>query len=310
MKKENFLSNKKIACIINPYAANKKWTRNRLVRNYIKKNIPGRIIALHKNKHYTIQTTKKLCQNSDVIIVAGGDGTIADVIQGIMESKRNKDVSLGVIPLGSGNAFRISLKIPLNIRKALKTIRRGTTKEIDVIKINNKHASFGSVGATAQVLMEKLKNKIPGFLGHILAARIMLRLSRKKQDIELFDGMDDKGNHFDQNHLKLKVFDGFIGKSKHFGYGWKIAPKAKLDDGYIDMTFFEISNLRFLFFFPYIFFGIFQKTQKHFKAKKIIIKGNRLPVQYNGELLGKTNTVRIDILPKALKVITPLGRKK
>jgi diacylglycerol kinase family enzyme len=107
--------------------------------------------------------------------------------------------------------------------------------------------------------------------------------------------------------LKLKVFDGFIGKSKHFGYGWRIAPKAKIDDGYIDMTFFEISNLRFLFFFPTIFFGIFQKTQKHFKAKKIIIKGNRLPVQYNGEWLGKTDEIRINILPKALKVLTPLS---
>ena len=119
--------------------------------------------------------------------------------------------------------------------------------------------------------------------------------------------MDDSGIYFDSKHLKLKVFDGFIGKSKHFGYGWKIAPKAKIDDGYIDMTFFEISNLRFLFFFPTIFFGIFQKTQKHFKAKKIIIKGNRLPVQYNGEWLGKTDKVRINILPKALKVLTPLS---
>ncbi|MFO7979217.1 MAG: diacylglycerol kinase family protein [Candidatus Aminicenantes bacterium] len=310
MKKENFLSNKRIVCIINPYAANNKWIRNRLIRNYIKKNIPGKIIALHKNKHYTIQTAKRLCRNFDTIIVAGGDGTIADVIQGIMDSGRNKHISLGVIPLGSGNAFSISLKIPLSIRKALKIIKKGVSKEIDLIKINNKYASFGSVGATAQVLVEKLKNKIPGFLGHILSARIMLRLSRKKQEIELFDGVDDKGIHFDRKHLKLKVFDGFIGKSKHFGYGWMIAPKAKIDDGYIDMTFLEISNLRFLLFFPYIFFGIFQKTQKHFKAKKIIIKGNKLPVQYNGEWLGKTDTVRINILPKALKVLTPLGYRK
>jgi diacylglycerol kinase family enzyme len=307
MKKENFQSNKKIACIINPHAANKKWVRNRLVRNYIKKNIPGKIIALDKDKDYTIQKARNLCQICDTIIVAGGDGTIADVIQGIMESGQNKDISLGVIPLGSGNAFRLSLKIPLRLRKALKIIKKGNTKEIDLIKINNKYASFGSVGATAQVLMEKLKNKIPGFLGHILAARIMLRLSRKKQEIKLYEGMDDSGIYFDSKHLKLKVFDGFIGKSKHFGYGWRIAPKAKIDDGYIDMTFFEISNLRFLFFFPTIFFGIFQKTQKHFKAKKIIIKGNRLPVQYNGEWLGKTDEIRINILPKALKVLTPLS---
>ena len=132
----------------------------------------------------------------------------------------------------------------------------------------------------------------------------------KTPSIELSQALDDKGAHFDRKHLKLKVFDGFIGKSKHFGYGWKIAPKAELDDGYIDMTFFEISNLKFLLFFPGIYFGTFQKTQKHFKAKKIIIKGKRLPVQYNGELLGKTDRVEISIFPKALKVFTPLGKRK
>ncbi len=310
MKEDNFPSNKRIACIINPYAANKKWIRNRLVRNYIKKNIPGKITATPKNKEYTIQTAKRFCESSDIIIVAGGDGTIADVIQGIMESGKNKDITLGIIPLGSGNAFRISLNIPLSIRRALKIIKQGRTKEIDLIKINSKYASFGSVGATAQVLVEKLKIKIPGFFGHILAARIMLRLSRKEHDIELLHVLDDTGAHIDREHLKLKVFDGIIGKGKHFGYGWKVAPKAEIDDGYIDMTFFEISNLKFLLFFPGIYFGTFQKTQKHYKAKKIIIKGKRLPVQYNGELLGKTDRVEISILPKALKVFTPLGHRK
>lgn len=309
MKKNSFLTHKKTACIINPYAANKKWIRNRIVRNYIKKNIPGKIIALQKNKNHTIQTAKELSQDYDVITVAGGDGTIADVIQGIMESGRNRDTTLGVIPLGSGNAFRISLNIPLNIPSALKVIKYGYIREIDLVKINHKYASFGSVGATAQVLVEKLKNKIPGFMGHLLAARIMLRLSRKKQEVKLIDGVDDKGNHFDRKNLKLKVFDVIIGKSKHFGYGWKIAPKAKINDGYIDVTFFEISNLKFLLFFPSIYFGTFQKTQKHFKAKKIFIKGQRLPVQYNGELLGKTDTVNISILPRALKVLTLMGEK-
>jgi len=63
MKKESFPSNKRCACIINPYAANKKWVRNRLVRNYIKKNIPGKITATPKNKEYTIQTAKRLCED-------------------------------------------------------------------------------------------------------------------------------------------------------------------------------------------------------------------------------------------------------
>ncbi len=298
--------NRRIACIINPHAANKRWQRNILLRKYVQHRLPGYYIDTQKDKDYTIEKARELCRDHDVIVAAGGDGTIADVIQGIMKSGRSDQVALGIIPIGSGNAFRISVDIPLSIPRSLKIIKTGKIKRIDLIQIEDRVATFGSVGATAQVLVEKLRHTIPGFLGHILASRIMTRLSRKRQEVDLYDGIDDTGNHFKHKHLKLKVFDCFIGKSRHFGYGWKMAPEARIDDGYVDATFFEISSLKFMLYFPGIYFGTFQKTQPHFKARRIVIKGRNLPVQYNGELLGKRDLVEIKILPKALKVICPL----
>lgn len=305
MEKPTSGNSKKMACIINPHAANQRWRRNLLLRRYIQKKLPGKIIDTQKDKNFTIQTTKNLCAKHDVIIAAGGDGTIADVIQGILESGRTDHVALGIIPLGSGNAFRISLRIPLNIPRAIKIIGEGSAKTIDLIDFEGRVATFGSIGATAQILVEKLKHKTPGFFGHILAARIMLKLSRRETEVELLEGIDDDGSHFDRKVLKLKVFDAFIGKTNHFGYGWKIAPEAKIDDGYIDITFFEISSWKFLLYFPSIYFGTFQKTQRHFKAKKVIFRGKNLPVQYNGELLGKRDEIELKILPKAVKVIGP-----
>jgi len=306
MQNSGFIDNKRVACIINPNAANKRWQRNKLLRRYVQKVLPGQYVDAQKGKEYTIETTKKLCCDHDVIVAAGGDGTIADVIQGIMESGRSSQVALGILPLGSGNAFRISIDIPLSVSRSIKIIKTGKIKRIDLIQIEDRVATFGSVGATAQILVEKLKHTIPGFLGHILASRIMARLSRKQQEVDLYDGIDDAGNRFDHRHLRLKVFDCFIAKSRHFGYGWKMAPEARIDDGYIDATFFEISSFKFMLFFPGIYFGSFQKTQPHFKARRIVIKGTHLPVQYNGELLGKRDQVEIKILPKALKVICPL----
>ncbi len=295
----------RIVCIINPNAANKKWKRNLLVRNYLQKNLPGEFVDTHKDKEFTVRTASELCREHDVIVAAGGDGTIADVVQGIINSERADQVALGILPLGSGNAFRISLGIPLHLPKALKIIQEGYTREIDLIDFGGRLGTFGSVGATAQILIEKEKHRIPGFFGHILASRIMGRLSLKEQEIELFDGIDDSGTHFAHRAMNLKVFDVYIGKTSHFGYGWKMAPQAKIDDGYIDITFFEISSSKFLLYFPSIYFGTFQKTQKHFKAKRIILRGNSLPVQYNGELLGKKDTVDLQILPRALKIISP-----
>ncbi len=305
MKKTKPIDSKKVICMINPYAANKKWQRNALLRKYLQKHLPGKIIDNPEDKAYTVETVRKLCKDHDIIVAAGGDGTIADVIQGIKESGRMKNVALGIVPFGSGNAFITSLGIPRNVARAIKIIKEGKTREIDLIDIEGKAAAFASVGATAQVLVEKLQHNIPGFFGHLLASRIMLNLANYEQEIEIYDGIDDSGREFSHKSLKLKVFDCVLGKVSHFGYNWKVAPEAKIDDGYIDITLFEISGGRYLLYFPSIYFGTFQKTQKHFKAKRIVLRGRDLPIQYNGELFGIQDKVEIKILPCALKIISP-----
>lgn len=295
----------RIACIINPSAANKKWKRRKLLRKYIQENLPGKIIDSHEDKTNTIQEAKRLCRDYDIIVAAGGDGTIADVIQGIVQCPNRQNIALGIIPLGSGNAFCHSLGIPRNIRKAVRLIKKGRTKEIDLLEIEGTWAAFGSIGASARVTHEKLKKDIPGFWGHIYAAKIIPRLEAESQHVELVDGKDDAGKHFRKLKMDLKTLDCVVAKSKHFGYGWRAAPKAKLDDGYVDVSFFEMSGLRYALLFPLTFFGLLQRTQKHFKAKKIIFSGKNLVVQYHGELWGVKDKIEVNVLPRALQIIVP-----
>jgi diacylglycerol kinase family enzyme len=296
---------KRIACIINPQAANKKWKRRKLLRRYIQENLPGEIIDSREDKADTIKTAKKLCENHDIIIAAGGDGTIADVIQGMIECENNKVEALGIIPLGSGNALCHSLGIPRNVRKAIQHIKLGHTQEIDLLEIEGTWGTFGSVGASAQVTHEKQKKDIPGFWGHIYAAKIMRKLEGKEQEVELIEGVDDSGQKFDNIKMKLNALDCVVAKSKHFGYGWRAAPKAKLDDGYVDISFLEMSGLKYIVLFPLIYLGIFQRTQKHYKAKKIIFKGKNLAMQYHGELWGIKDKIEVKVIPKALRIIVP-----
>jgi diacylglycerol kinase family enzyme len=105
--------------------------------------------------------------------------------------------------------------------------------------------------------------------------------------------------------VNLKALDCVVAKSKHFGYGWRAAPKAKLDDGYVDVSFFEISGLKYTLLFPLIYLGLLQRTQKHFKAKKIIFKGKNLAIQYHGELWGIKDQIEVTVLPQALRIIVP-----
>jgi diacylglycerol kinase (ATP) len=307
-KKKNF--SERTCCIINPYAANRRWKRNKLLREYFKRIFPVQIIDTQEDKFQTIRAVQKLCRKHDVIVAAGGDGTIADVIEGIVSSGKSEDIIMGIIPFGSGNAFRSSLGLPKSLWRCVNFISEGKYRTIDLMDIEGKPAAFGSIGATARVVVEKLKHPIPGFFGHLLASSLVLNLPRKRMEIEMFDGINDEGEPFEHKALNLKVFDAVLGKAKHFGYGWRVAPKAKMDDGYIDLTLFETSGLKYILLFPLIYLGFYQRFLKHYKAKRIIFRGKNLPIQYHGELMGVKNEIEVNITPKALKIITPLPENR
>jgi diacylglycerol kinase family enzyme len=130
--------------------------------------------------------------------------------------------------------------------------------------------------------------------------------AREYFEIELCDGLDDKGAAFDRKLLKLKVFDCVVNKTNHFGYSWVVAPKARIDDGYLDVTIFDIRAYNYLINFPLIYFGAYQRLLKHFKARRVVIRGEMLHAQYNGEILPPRRELELKVLPKALSVIRPL----
>jgi|Deesub1362B_J571_1020462.scaffolds.fasta_scaffold00019_84 diacylglycerol kinase (ATP) len=295
----------KVVCLINPKAANRKWRRRRRLRRYLQNNLPGEIIDTHQDKQFTIKTVAALSREKDVIIAAGGDGTIADVIQGIIESQVSPRPILGIIPLGSGNAFRKSLHIPRLIPLAVKVLHHGYFREIDLIQFNGQVAGFTSIGATAEVTFRKYANPTPGLWGHIKEALQMPNFSPWKIKLHLIDGVGPEGKKFSELTLEERIFDCVINKTQHFGYSWLVAPLARVDDGYLDITLFQLSGWQYLLSFPLNYFGLLQKFQKHYKAKEVYLQGKNLPLQYNGEPFAYCQNVHFQVLLRALKVICP-----
>ncbi|HNS05225.1 MAG TPA: diacylglycerol kinase family protein [Candidatus Saccharicenans sp.] len=294
---------KKIVCIINPAAANRRWTRRRSLRTKLIESLPGKCLDAPRSKEETVAMSKAACQEADLIVAVGGDGTIADVLQGIFQSPRRSEITFGVIPFGSGNAFRKSLGIPRQPFKAVKYLLEGDLLTVDLIQIEDRVAGFASVGSTAAVTGEKIKHSIPGLIGHLLAARRLLLYKREEKIIELREGLDQQGNKFNYLELPSHFLDSVIGKFNYFGYSWLVAPAARLNDGYLDLVLFEMAPLLYILSFPLIYFGFLQKKLRHFKAKEITIKGRNLDVQYNGEYLTALDTVRARVLPASLKVM-------
>ncbi|MDD8026807.1 MAG: diacylglycerol kinase family protein [Acidobacteriota bacterium] len=299
------IAGKRVAVVVNPNSARRKWRRSPKLRTYLQDRFPGRVYDQFAGKAGMIETVARLSAENDVILGLGGDGTLADIMQGIVNSGRQQDVLLGIIPLGSGNAVRKSLRIPRGLRAAVKSFYRGRPRAIDLIDVDGRVASLVSIGATGMVTHAKAKGKIPGLAGHLLASARMAWHPREFFEIELFDGLDDKGADFDHKVLRLKVFDCVVNKTNHFGYNWLVAPKAKIDDGYLDVTIFDIRSYNYLVNFPMIYLGHYQRILKHFKARRVIIRGDMLHAQYNGEILPPCGKLEMKVLPKALRVIRP-----
>ena len=296
---------KRAACIINPGTARKKWLRRKRLQRLLARELPGQKFDFLADKKSTIALVREISPLHDVIIAIGGDGTVADVLQGIREARREKEVALGIVPLGSGNAFRKSLAIPKDVRKAIRVLHSGETKAVRLMDIEGQIAGFSSIGATALVTHNKLQHDIQGFWGHVLAGRRIFSIPGWDIEAELEDGLDDRGRPFARQTLRLRVFDCVVTRSEYFGYSWRIAPRASLDDEYLDITFYEISGWKYALVLPLLYFGLYQRTQKHFKAKRLILRGKNLPIQYHGESLGTRDRVEVKILPQGVRFICP-----
>jgi len=293
------------ACIINPEAAQKKWLRRKTLKKLLARELPGQKFDVLVRKESMIALVRKISPAFSTIIALGGDGTIADVLQGIREAGREKEVLLGIVPLGSGNAFRKSLNIPKNIRRAVRLIHTGEPRQVSLMEIEGFVSGFSSIGATARASDVKLREKIKGFWGHALAGLGLLSHPLWEVEVELEDGLDEKGAHFDKKTLKLKILDCVVAKSNYFGYSFRIAPLASLEDEYLDITFFEMSGWRYALLLPLTYFGLSQRRLKNFKAKKLVLRGKDLPVQYHGEYLGTRDRVEVKVIPQAIRVIAP-----
>jgi diacylglycerol kinase family enzyme len=291
--------------IINPYAARQKWSRRRDLKRFLAKNLPGEIFDSMSNKDDTIALARRLAASHRTIVALGGDGTIADIMQGIRAAHRENDVLLGIVPLGSGNAFRKSLLIPKNVRRAVRVLREGRPRPVNLMEIEGQISGFSSIGATALATNTELRHKVKGLWGHVFSGLSLLSLPLWEVTAELEDGLDDLGRPFDRKTVSLRVLDVVVAKSNYFGYSFRIAPLASLADDYLDITFFDMRARRYLLLFPLTYLGLYQRRLQHFKARRMILQGRELPVQYHGEFLGTRDRVDVRVVPQAIRIIGP-----
>lgn len=170
----------------------------------------------------------------DLVVAAGGDGTINEVINGLAEQEYRP--KLGIIPAGTTNDFARALHIPRDIKKALDIIVKNETMKLDIGKVNGKYfiniAGGGRLTELTYDVPIKLKTMLGQLAYYIKGIEMLPSLKPERTKIE-YDG-----EVFDDD---IMLF--LISNSNSVGGFEKLAPDAKLDDGYFDLLILKKVNL-------------------------------------------------------------------
>ena len=290
---------KKLLILTNPYSGKKNGKK--ILKNVLNifSNTPYDLITTkYKNHPYEIAKTININDFSGICII-GGDGTMHEVINGMLARADKKQLPIGLVPGGTGNSFMHDMNC-LNPNDAAEQIIKLKTQKIDLIKIETDNKiiySFNVAGWGMPPDINILAEKMRWFGGqrYNIASLIEIMKFTKRQCNLIINNE----NILDDYSLVLCC------NTIHTGKGMKIAPKAKLADGLIDVVAVKKTNrLTLLKLFPAIFSGnhINSSIVNYQQVKSISIKPKiDSSLIVDGEVIGRTPCDMV-ALPNAIEV--------
>ena len=301
--------------IVNPHAARgavgKNWPQ---IRELAEKHLGGFKSFITTAPGEATQFARlAVSEGAQSVVCVGGDGTLNEVIHGLIgeAGPTNPEVQLGFIPNGTGCDFRRTLRIPANPEEALKVIKEGRTRPIDLGRLHYTNhdgesrtryfhnlTSFG-LGGEVDERVNKSGKKLGGFLSFIIATLVSLVLYEKKS-IRL--RVDD---HFDEEVVVLNVA---VANGQYHGGGMWVAPGADPSDGMFHVTIIgELSLPEVFYYLPKLYNGkILQvKRVRSLTGKKVeAFSEGRVLLDVDGEQPGCLPAT-IEILPSAMRILGP-----
>jgi diacylglycerol kinase (ATP) len=295
----------KLLLIFNPHAANGRAEKILpLIRAGLEQFAQLEILMTGHPGHAVELLGHSNLSNFDGVVAAGGDGTLFEVLNGLYRHKKEYRKPLGLIPVGTGNAFARDLGLmPGDWEKGIGIIGAGRLRPLDVGRVQTRTEVFHflniiGMGFPVDAMKTAKKLKIMGKSAYTMAViREMLRLKSYQLSIEI------DGKIIEQDNVLVE-----ISNTRYTGTSFLIAPAARLDDGLLDVTLLRgLPRLRLLQLFPTIYGGRHVKFEEvsTFTARqvKITMPENRV-LAPDGEFHGET-PVTVDCLKHDLEIFSP-----
>ena len=256
------------------------------------------------------------------MIAVGGDGTVHDVLNGIMAyvdsaeaaaaGVSSDDFTFAVLPMGSGNDWIRSTGVPKDMKKAVALLASGSFIRQDVVKVSlldsdssvKSHlymVNIAGVGIDADVCRVVNVNKTLGYRGKSLYVLGLLKCLKKRVPVKVSVLCDDD-----------VLYDGHIlsiafGVGKYSGGGMRQTSDAVLDDGLVDVTIIPELPLRIIACKAYrLFTGTFAKVRELYVGRGRTVEVRPADVhpyaEVDGEVVGQA-PVRFEVMPSQINVL-------
>jgi len=248
-------------------------------------------------QHLEALARQAAAEKPDAVVSLGGEGTHHYVVNGIVGS----EVPLGMIPCGSGNDFAKGLGVPAQARAAAEVVRAGHIRRVDLGRTGNTvYGCIAGVGFDS-VVTRYANERVRRLRGSWAYAWSILRCvkSYRPEPLQIVS---------DVQEFAGEVIFAVVGNNVSYGGGIHLTPRAKLDDGLLDVCVVPyMGKVEFLRWVPRAYRGEHLKHPRiiYFQARKVSLNAtSRLELFGDGEFMQELPAT-IENLPRALEVILP-----
>jgi diacylglycerol kinase (ATP) len=246
------------------------------------------------------KTRRAVERGTDIVLVVGGDGTVSTVGRALIGT----DAALGMIPAGSGNGFARHFGIPLTPAHAARTLAQATVRQIDVgLADETPFLVTCSMAWDAAIARSFARSRIRGILPYAFAG-VQGFFEYQPQDISVeLDSVEQI------TFPSPVVFT--VANLSQYGGGAKIAPRARPDDGRLELVVALRQDMpRLMANIHRLFDGsinaVPEVISRTFRSMRVR-RAHASAIQIDGELVEAGREVAVRVLPRALKVLVPQG---
>jgi diacylglycerol kinase (ATP) len=259
--------------------------------------------------HATEIAAQAAAHGYDTVAALGGDGTVHEIINGLMKIEAARRPRLGIVPLGSGNDFAPTAGIQADPQEAIRRVFNGAAKPIDIALMQDASGRSEYFNNTAGIGFDAAVNirsrQIKGLYGFLMYFTATMQTIAQNFEAPHMQVTFDGGT-IDQPLLMLT-----LGNGPREGGGFLTTPASKIDDGLLDFVYIKkISQFRMLQLVPKVMNGshVTDPDVKIEKTTRLVLDADRaLPIHTDGELFApyeaNVRHVEVSMAPGAIQLI-------